>query len=182
MSFDRNSPAFAHHNSSTRITVEEGPNKNRSLGLNTYESIKMDPGGKPKAVPGASSGPLTTISGAAEPTWDMKLSSNIEAVQLAKLLGNIHTHFKITTTYKRTGLKRVTYRAYGCLPKAGLGFDSSHDNGVTDNPSGICSDITVQEEGGPEFSIVHADSQGGGGSLSGGSGALGINVGISIGF
>ncbi|HEV8462074.1 MAG TPA: hypothetical protein VGQ38_15345 [Gaiellaceae bacterium] len=170
--FDRNSPAWAHHNSSTKITALEGPNKGRSLKIQSNETMKMDPGNKVKTVPGAGSGPLTVISGAAEPSFEFKLSTNIETKQLAQLLGNTHKRFQISVTYTRPGLKRITYRAKGCMAEKGLGLDSSHDNGVSDTVSGKCSDITFQEEGGREFSVIHDDAEGqtqggGGGGLLG---------------
>lgn len=172
MTFDRNSPAFAHHNSSTRATALEGPNKGRSIKIQTNETMKMDPGNKVKSLPGAGSGPIAVISGAAEPSFEFKLSTNIEAVQLAELLGNVHKRFVITTTYARPGLKRITYRAKGCMIEKGLGLDSAHDNGLQDTISGKCTDITFQKEGGREFSVIHDDAEGAGGGGSGLSSAF----------
>lgn len=157
MALDRNSPVFAHHNGQLRIIALEGPTPGRGLKLDAAESVKMDPGNKVKSIPGAFSGPIAVVSSGADPSFEFKLSTQLESVQILKLIGNVHQRFTLVRTYTRPGLKRITYRSKNCMIEKGLGVDSSHDNGVQDTVSGKCTDITVQEEGGREMSVVSAD-------------------------
>jgi hypothetical protein len=178
MALDRNSPAFAHHNVKHTVKPIEGSNRGRILSLDAVESCKADVGNKVTHLKGSGAGPLSVVSGGAEPSGEIKFSTNIESAQMAKHIGNVHNRFTYTVTMTRVGLQRHTYTLKNCMVEKGFGFESGHDSGPNDTVSFKCTDITLKVGNGKEFSLVHEEP--GGATGGGGGGGFSLNIGFSL--
>src|SRR5262245_40007488 len=107
-----NAAAYANHELSVKAVPLEGPNSGKPFTFRSRESCKAAPGSKAVLPKGASVGPVTIVQGAAEPSWELKLSIADEAARFAKHLdpdgtsglGAVGTRFNLTCVWTRKGL------------------------------------------------------------------------------
>ncbi len=137
--FNQNAPAFSDHDLSVRFTPIEGPNKNKPFTVRCRSKCSLDDGRKVIQLHGGDEGPLTVISGKAEPKIELEISVAEEAAQADEWVG-VGNRCDCAMVFSRTGMTTRTW-----LSKAGMltggGFDTDPDKGpgskLTHTPSDI---------------------------------------------
>lgn len=137
--FNQNAPTFSDHDLSIRITPIEGTNKGKPFTIRSRSKASLDDGRKRVQLFGADEGPLTVISGKAEPKIELEVSIAEEAAQADEWVG-VDNRCDVVMVFARTGMPSRTWASKAGLLSGG-GFDTDPDKGpgskLTHTPSDI---------------------------------------------